>query len=736
MPLPSPPIALLNYRQLVRETLERVPSHTPEWTNLNDSDPGVTLVQLFAFLTEALSYRANLIPERNRLKFLQLLGVPMRPAQPAQGLVAFSNPKGPPVPTTIASETEITAGKVPFRTLRALTVLPLEGRLYRKAEIDDTRKSDVEVLYERLYGDLAEQGIELDYYETRPFDPPTTGVTLSSVNLAEETVDGSLWLALMARPGDTADHVSDAIASKILTLAVLPALDDTEKEMPPIRDPSSDDGAGFIFDIPVATGQDVRYQRLEARPTTELALHPGTVELTLPDAELLRWVEDFDPLEPGVGELPPSLADTEDGTRLVTWIRIRPREGAARLSGVWVNGAEVIQRAWVDTETLPLGTGEPHQRAVLVNTPVLPETLSISVNGVLWQPIDEIYEAAPEIPTGTERLAGGAAVEPTKVSPEQSSAAPATSFTIDPESGEIRFGDGFHGARPPRGATIIASYAYGGGRQGVVGIDAISKGPSLPAGIKISNPAPTWGGNEPESVTDAEHRTPKWLRHRDRLVAADDFREIAWGTPGVDMGRVEVLPLYHPQLGSVPADGAVTLLVIPLVDPSHPDNPEPDRLFLDAVCRHLEPRRLVTTELYLTGPSYRDLLVSVGVEVMPEYEQGPVLERAEIEIRRFLSPLAGGFGGLGWPLDKTVEPGDVLAAVARVDGVARVNKLLLGNLSGSEIASLAITDLDLPRLAGVSVVTGEPILLADLLGTPETEAKPRRVPVPVIPEEC
>jgi len=736
VPFPAPPVALLNYRQLVREALERVPSHTPEWTNLNDSDPGVTVVQLFAFLTEALSYRANLIPERNRLKFLQLLGIPMRPAQPARGLVAFTNPRGPLSPTTLQRETEVSAGRVPFRTANGLTVLPIEGRLYRKAELDETRSQEVELLYERLYGDLTTEGVVLDYYETRPFDPPTTGVTLPSVNLAEETVDGALWMALLARPGDDPDHVRDAIASKVLTLAVLPALDESEKEILPVRDPSSGLGAGLSFDIPVASGQDIRYQRLEARPTTELALHPGTVELTLPGANTLRWVEDLDPLEPGVGDLPPSLADTEDGKKLITWIRIRAPEGAARISGVWVNGAEVLQRAWIEAETFPTGTGEPHQRAVLVNTPVLPETLTLSVNGVLWQQIDEIFEAAPEIPRGTERLAGGAAVEPTLSSPESSSVAPAASFTLDPESGEILFGDGFHGARPARGATMIASYAYGGGRQGVVGIGAVSKGPALPAGIKVGNPAPTWGGDEAESVADAEHRTPNWLRHRDRLVASDDFREIAWATPGVDMGRVEVLPLFHPQLGNVPADGSVTLLLIPLVDPSHPDNPEPDRLFLDAVCRHLEPRRLVTTELYLSGPNYRDVLVSVGVEVMPGVEQGPVLERVEIEIRRFLSPLAGGFDGIGWPLDKTLEPGDVLAAVARVGGVARVNRLLLGNAAGAEIADLEISDLDLPRLAGVSVVAGEPMPLAELLGTPESEATPRRVPVPVIPEEC
>ena len=92
MAFPVPQIDHRTHQQLVRETLDRVSFHTPEWTNLNDADPGVTLVQLFAFLTESLNYRANLIPERNRAKFLDLLGVPLRPATAARGLVAFANP--------------------------------------------------------------------------------------------------------------------------------------------------------------------------------------------------------------------------------------------------------------------------------------------------------------------------------------------------------------------------------------------------------------------------------------------------------------------------------------------------------------------------------------------------------------------------------------------------------------------------------------------------------------------
>src|SRR5215467_9216528 len=50
------------------------------------------------------------------------------------------------------------------------------------------------------------------------------------------------------------------------------------------------------------------------------------------------------------------------------------------------------------------------------------------------------------------------------------------------------------------------------------------------------------------------------------------------------------------------APGAVTVMAIPKSDPLQPDAPRPDRLFLDAICRYLDRRRLVTTEVFLRGP--------------------------------------------------------------------------------------------------------------------------------------
>ena len=92
MPIRPPALDDRGFDDLVAEVLARIPAHTPEWTNPRLGDPGRTLIELFAWLTDTLLYRANLIPERQRLAFLRLLGVPLRPASPARGLTCRRRP--------------------------------------------------------------------------------------------------------------------------------------------------------------------------------------------------------------------------------------------------------------------------------------------------------------------------------------------------------------------------------------------------------------------------------------------------------------------------------------------------------------------------------------------------------------------------------------------------------------------------------------------------------------------
>lgn len=743
MPLELPPLKQRHYADILQDALARIPVHNPDWTNFNDSDPGVTILQLFAFMTESIIYRANQIPDRNRLKFLQLLSIPLRPAAAARGFVTITNERGPLESSTANAGLDVRAGQVRFLTTQGLTILPVEARVFYKQSLPMSSPADQEQaeLYSKLYADLLlDNSSTPAFYQTVPMPQPEAGSPLPVINLAD-TVDGCLWLALLARPGDNVETVQGAIANQVLTVGVMPYLDDEGVSVAAGQVSRAEAQAPVRWEIAsVAADNAARYKLLDSRATGSILNAPGLVELTLPAKdELKTW--DWSALEPGLegtGEYPPSLVDTNLSDRVVTWIRLRAdkKPGVdtvrAQLSWLGINTTMVQQQVLVTGEVVGSGTGEPDQCFRLANTPVLPKTLVLTVGGERWEEIDDILAADPEVPVTGARLplfGDESRVRATRG---------AKVFTLDPESGQICTGDGAHGTRPGRGQRLVVSYAFGGGRQGNVSIGLINRSPQLPAGYKITNPLPTWGGDDAQDSAAAEKTIPRTLQHRDRLVSIEDFKNITRQTPGVDLGRVEVLPLFDPGNmagGDIP--GAVTVLVIPFS--STTNNPRPDQFFLAAVCDHLQPRRLVTTELYVRGPQYQDIWLSVGIEVLGGYAAGPVIEAVKQELRRFLSPLYGGHKGDGWPLKVPVIPQELEAVVDRVDGVRLTNLLLVGTADANNVSSVPIDGLVLPRLADVAVVEGQPIPLDQLRQAPALSTLPedqRLTPIPVLPRWC
>ena len=73
MPLELPNLDDKTYDDLVAEAISLIPTYAPQWTNHNPADPGITLIELFAYLTEMLMYRQNRVTEANILMFLKLL---------------------------------------------------------------------------------------------------------------------------------------------------------------------------------------------------------------------------------------------------------------------------------------------------------------------------------------------------------------------------------------------------------------------------------------------------------------------------------------------------------------------------------------------------------------------------------------------------------------------------------------------------------------------------------------
>ncbi|MEZ4433128.1 MAG: putative baseplate assembly protein [bacterium] len=104
--IPVPNLDDRTHKEIVEEALRLIPQYCPEWTNFNPSDPGITLIELFAWMTEMVIYRLNKVTDKNFIAFLNLMGVRLQPPQPAKALLQFKLVSGGPA-TWVAAHTPV-----------------------------------------------------------------------------------------------------------------------------------------------------------------------------------------------------------------------------------------------------------------------------------------------------------------------------------------------------------------------------------------------------------------------------------------------------------------------------------------------------------------------------------------------------------------------------------------------------------------------------------------------------
>jgi predicted phage baseplate assembly protein len=130
MPLPAPNLDDRRFQSLVDDAKRFVQQRCPEWTDHNVSDPGVTLIELFAAMVDQVLYRLNRVPDRNYIKFLDLIGVRLFPPTAARTDATFwlSAPQDDaieiPRGTEVATIRTETTEAVTFRTVEELRVIP------------------------------------------------------------------------------------------------------------------------------------------------------------------------------------------------------------------------------------------------------------------------------------------------------------------------------------------------------------------------------------------------------------------------------------------------------------------------------------------------------------------------------------------------------------------------------------------------------------------------------------
>lgn len=730
MPIPNPILDDRSYQQLRDELVRRIPVYTPEWTDHNASDPGITLIELFAFLGENLLYRFNQIPETARLEFLRLLQIPLRPATPARALVTMSTDKmvktdqgkwsGPLVPL----ESELKAGALPFETQTEVVAWPISvvtmGRVKTPAPDKDNEPDAFEFAVRAV--DAAKlQPIETAiFYESRIVDLNEAPVDFNG------TVDGMIWVAVLnemkKKPDETIPDVREFFKDALINLGFVP-----DPIVEPMEDVAACPGAGSTLkNVPVewqiSTGQIVNgepvYRPITMEGDTTRGLkQEGVVRLRLPNK-----ADKFGPFIPddldklGTGQFPPAL-DEEQEKKLLCWLRVfrHDHSGFGKVLFVGANAAECHQAKKARIEFLGVGNAQPDQRFKVVNKPVIARSLKVEVEEgqawIKWKEVDGFHASQPD-----DRH-----------------------FMVDLEAGEVRFGNGLQGLPPQIGQRIRArEYRYGGGAAGNLAPKAISALVDFPD-LKVANPLPARGGAAAESIAEGLSRIPAELRRRDRAVTATDFQELALATPGADVGRAECLPRFHPPTKRSEAAGVVSVVVWPREDPAHPNAPLPDRNLLRAVCEWLDMRRLVTTELYVIPPTYHKVAVAVGLQVKPGYGIEAVRHWVELVLRQYLAPLPPyGPEGQGWPLGRRVHGPELEAAALQVEGAQFLNELKVAGHDGTNWVqgSVNLQKYEVPELVEITVIEGPLGSLEPGQTVAAPALPPQVVPIPIIREEC
>ncbi len=755
MPIQPPILDGRDWQQLRDELVRRIPVHAPEWTDRSPADPGIALLELFAHLGEGLLGSLNRAPEAAQAAFLDLLQWPPRAAEPALAQLRLMLPKGGIEPETpdfspTLPRLECAAGEVGFEVEEEVTVLPVEVMGFVKARhAEAVPPEGTEAVNQLLESHLGKAPGTLSAYRALPM-PAVQGGAMPPPTSTAGTLDQRIWLCLLAPedalatlaprpPAEALAVLRERIAGRVLNLAV--RSDDAlcgPADALRCPDPGQR-AAAWPIRAECSTGRfrgaakrvdHALYERLAiVQDGTEGLTRSGTLRLRLPDLRgglpvLGDWTAaSFDPPDEdllGVGPLPPRLDDPKLASRVLGWIVLRRKEAAhppIRLRLVEGNGVAAVQAVTMPPEALGHGEARPGQQARLSRPPVIAGTELVQVRGAIgwerWTRVPDFAEAGPDDAV----------------------------YVLDATAGVVTFGDGLHGRMPLPGEAIrCLGYRSGGGVRGNVPAGAIGRVRNGRVALRVANALPAEGGRDAETLAEATRRIPKLLRSGERAVAAEDFVTLALETPGVLVGRAHVLPRHKPHERAEGVPGTVTLIVLPAQDEATPETPTPDREMLRRVCAHLEPRRLVTTELFVTPPEYVPVDVSIAVEAEPGMGGETLTRWVELALRQHLAPLPPyGPDGAGWPFGRAVRDRDIEAAALRVQGVRLVNEVIVeGEAIGPDGArtpaegSVPMRAWQLPVLRSVGVTIGEkaaPI-------APEPPPPLDGLPVPVEQERC
>jgi predicted phage baseplate assembly protein len=636
MVLQAPNLDDRTYSDILAEARALIPRYAPEWTNHNESDPGITMLQLFAWMTDITLYRLNRVPERNYIKFLQMLGIELEPGLAATTELTFTLARSSidsvivPKGTLVASaQPDQDGNPIVFETDEALVAL---GAQLASVQVFDgigyTLNSNANLALDQSFAPFGVYG--------RPtsalllgFDTPLA-MTAEQINLA----------IVLAELGDD-EPVQCTVDATTLALP-----------------------AELVWEY----WEGAQWERLSVdKDETNAFAQSGHVYLRGPGKQAIKAI---------IGQEPMAYY----------WLRCRLvqnfYERTPQIVRIQTNTIRATQAQTQRDEVLGGSNGRPNQSFFVSRLPIVPldnpaTLVSADKSLITLRHIQLDVSERPAIGSASTFEVWQ------EVDDFAASKSDNSHFTLNRATGEIRFGDGTRGRIPvanpdrPNSSVVARLYRSGGGSSGNVGADILTNIQSfVPDVASVTNLFAASGGSEAETVDAAKLRAQALIKSRNRAVTQEDYEYFASSVPGV--ARALAQPLRHPKFVGAPIPGVVTVVIVPESDDDDPQ-PLPNQRTMQAVCQCLNERRLVTAELFVVPPTYREIKVEVEIVVNRQHDLAAVKQAVEKVLATYFHPLRGGELGVGWDFGRTVFFSKVYQQILNVAGVDRIqnNQLVI-----------------------------------------------------------
>ncbi|WP_292388408.1 baseplate J/gp47 family protein [Methanosarcina sp. UBA5] len=397
MSLPIPDLDDKRFSQLVEEARKLIPGYSSEWTDHNLSDLGITLIDLFAWLSEIALYRTNLVTENHRLKYLQLLGVKPQLSKQSRVDLTFTSDEEKTFSKGRKVWTKINDKKIYFQLEEDITILP-QLKIDKENTLKILEKIVVNELtlgvFDRSYSNLDEKG---DLF----FAP-----------FGNEIQKGcAMYLGFI--------FLENKVPNNLDLMCYLYEKDLIEIKKYDIELDYKVENIGLKWEIWVKKENKGEWNPVLLEDETQGFRKSGKIVFK----NLNGWT---------ASQIIPDLGyDVSDSKKTYFWLRCMVEDAfyeyPPRIENLRLNTVSAVHGLMVNDDNLELiSNGLPGQVIELRETPVVDNTLKLSIEEERWVEVHNFEQSGPSD----------------------------KHFVLDKQKGEIKFGNGKKGIIPPRDSNI------------------------------------------------------------------------------------------------------------------------------------------------------------------------------------------------------------------------------------------------------------------------------------------